>query len=106
MYTSPPKKKMEDIRHREKEILISAFFAPISAFYPHFSVLSTFQRFIPHFSVLSPISAFYPHFSVLSPFQFPLSVSVSAIQFQRFIPTLVSRLWLRVWLCHFVGFNQ
>ena len=54
---------------------------PISAFYPHFSVLSPFQRFIPisafypHFSVLSPfqrfipISAFYPHFSVLSPFQ-------------------------------------
>ena len=35
---------------------------PISAFYPHFSVLSPFQRFI-------PISAFYPHFSVLSPFQ-------------------------------------
>ena len=32
------------------------------------------------------ISAFYPHFSVLSPFQFPFSVSVSAIQFQRFIP--------------------
>ena len=27
-------------------------------------VLSSFQRFI-------PISAFYPHFSVLSPFQFP-----------------------------------
>ena len=54
---------------------------PISALYPHFSVLSPFQRFIPisafypHFSVLSPfqrfipISAFYPHFSVLSPFQ-------------------------------------
>ena len=54
---------------------------PISAFYPHFCVLSPFQRFIPisafypHFSVLSPfqcfipISAFYPHFSVLSPFQ-------------------------------------
>ena len=74
-------------------------FIPISAFYPHFSVLSPFQRFIPisafypHFSVLSPfqcfipISAFYPHFSVLSPFQFPFSVSVSAIQFQRFIPT-------------------
>ena len=65
-------------------------FIPISAFYPHFSVLSPFQRFIPisafypHFSVLSP---FQP-FSVLSPFQFPLSVSVSAIQFQRFIPTL------------------
>ena len=35
---------------------------PISAFYPHFSVLSPFQCFI-------PISAFYPHFSVLSPFQ-------------------------------------
>ena len=32
------------------------------AFYPYFSVLSSFQRFI-------PISAFYPHFSVLSPFQ-------------------------------------
>ena len=73
---------------------------PISAFYPHFSVLSPFQRFTPisafypHFSVLSPfqrfipISAFSPHFSVLSPFQFPLSVSVSAIPFQRFIPTL------------------
>ena len=51
-------------------------FIPISAFYPHFSVLSPFQRFIP-ISVLSPfqcfipISAFYPHFSVLSPFQFP-----------------------------------
>ena len=43
--------------------------------------LSPFQRFI-------PISAFYPHFSVLFPFQFPFSVSVSAIQFQRFIPTL------------------
>ena len=54
---------------------------PISALYPHFSVLSPFQRFIPisafypHFSVLSPfqrfipISAFHPHFSVLSPFQ-------------------------------------
>ena len=52
-------------------------------FYPHFSVLSPFQRcipisvFYPHFSVLSPfqcfipISVFYPHFSVLSPFQFP-----------------------------------
>jgi hypothetical protein len=74
-------------------------FNPISAFYPHFSVLSPFQRFIPisafypHFSVLSPfqrfipISAFYLHFSVLSPFQFPLSVSVSVIRFQRFIPT-------------------
>jgi hypothetical protein len=54
---------------------------PISAFYPHFSVLPPFQRFTPisafypHFSVLSsflrciPVSAFYPHFSVLSPFQ-------------------------------------
>ena len=58
-------------------------FIPISAFYPHFSVLSPFQRFI-------PISAFYPYFSVLSPFQFPLSVSVSAIQFQRFIPTRIA----------------
>ena len=47
-----------------------------SAFYPHFSVLSSFQRFI-------PISVFYPHFSFR-----PFSVSVSAIQFQRFIPTL------------------
>ena len=92
-------------------------FIPISAFYPRFSVtvLSPFQRLIPisvfyshfsvslsHFSVLSPfqrfipISAFYPYFSVLSsfqcfmvlsPFQFLLSVSVSAIQFRRFIPT-------------------
>ena len=43
-------------------------------------ILYTIQRFI-------PISVFYPHFSVLSPFQFPFSVSVSAIQFQRFIPT-------------------
>ncbi len=33
---------------------------PISAFCPHFSVLSPLQRFI-------LISAFYPHFSVLSP---------------------------------------
>ena len=49
----------------------------------NFSVLFPFQLFI-------PISAFYSHFSVLSPFQFPLSVSVSvsAFQFQRFIPTL------------------
>ena len=63
--------------------------------YPHFSVLSPFQRFIPisvfylHFSVLSPfqrfipISAFYPHFSVLSPFQrfIPISVSVFSFRF-------------------------
>ena len=56
-------------------------FGSISTFYPHLtSILSTIQCFI-------PISAFYPHFSVLSPFQFPFSVSVSAIQFQRFIPT-------------------
>ena len=60
---------------------------PISALYPHFSVLSPFQRFIPisafypHFSVLSPfqrfipISAFYPHFSVLSPFQRFIAIS-------------------------------
>ena len=63
----------------------NSFELAISAFYPHFNVLSPFQRFIPmHFSVLSPcISAFYP------PFQFLFSVSVSAIQFQRFIPTLV-----------------
>ena len=86
-------------------------FIPVSAFYPHFSVLSPIQRFTsfqcfipisvfipisalyPHFSVLSPfqrfilISVFYPHFIVLSRFQFPFSVSVSAIQFQRFIST-------------------
>ena len=37
---------------------------PISAFYPHFSVLSPFQRFI-------PISAFYPHFSFRFQFPFP-----------------------------------
>jgi hypothetical protein len=49
---------------------------PISAFYPHFSVLYPFQRFI-------PISAFYPHFSVLSPFQ-------RFIRFQRFIPISVT----------------
>ena len=67
---------------------------PISAFYPHFSVLSPFQRFIPisafypHFSVLSPfqrfipISAFYPHFSVLSPFQRFIPISVSAFSFR------------------------
>jgi hypothetical protein len=48
---------------------------PISACYPHFSVLSPISAFYPYFSVLSlfqrfiPISAFYPHFSVLSPFQ-------------------------------------
>ena len=48
----------------------------MSAFYPHFSVLSPFKCFI-------PVSAFYPHFSVLSPFQFPFSVSVPAIEFQR-----------------------
>jgi hypothetical protein len=61
--------------------LRSGIHALISALYLHFSVLSPFQRFI-------PISAFYHHdFSVLSPFQVPLSVSVSAIQFQRFIPT-------------------
>ena len=77
---------------------------PISAFYPHFSVLSPFQRFIPisafypHFSVLSPfqrfipISAFYPHFSVLSPFQRFIPISAfyphfSVLSpFQRFIP--------------------
>ena len=82
-------------------------FIPISAFYPHFSVLSPIQCFIPisafypYFSVLSPfqrfnlISAFYPHlshFSVLFPFQFSFSVSVSAIQFQRFISTQ-HKLW-------------
>ena len=67
---------------------------PISAFYPHFSVLSPFQHFIPisafypHFSVLSPfqrfipISAFYPHFSVLSPFQRFIPISVSAFSFR------------------------
>ena len=70
-------------------ILISVFyppfqcFIPISGFYPHFSVLSPFQRFI-------PISVFYPHFTVLSPFSvsvFSFRLHVSAIQFQRFIPT-------------------
>ena len=77
---------------------------PISALYPHFSVLSPFQRFIPisafypHFSVLSPfqrfipISAFYHHFSVLSPFQRFIPISAfyphfSVLSpFQRFIP--------------------
>ena len=64
-------------------------FIPISAFYPHFSVLSLFQRFIPisvfysHFTVLSSFQCFM----VLSPFQPLHSVSVSAIQFRRFIPT-------------------
>jgi hypothetical protein len=81
---------------------------PISALYPHFSVLSPFQRFIPisaffpHFSVFSPfqrfipISAFYPLFSVLSPFQrfipiwaFYPHFSVLS-PFQRFIPISVS----------------
>ena len=38
------------------------------------------------FLMFIPISVFYPQFSVLSPFQFPFSVSVSAIQFQRFTP--------------------
>jgi hypothetical protein len=57
--------------------------------FAHFSVLSPFQRFIlAPFQHFIPISAFYPRFTVLSPFQFPLSVSVSAIRFQRFIPTL------------------
>ena len=53
-------------------------FIPISAFYPHFSVLSPFQRFI-------LISVFYPHFSVLSPFQrfIPLSVSVFSFRFRH-----------------------
>ena len=67
---------------------------PISALYPHFSVLSPFQRFIPIsafyplFSVLSPfqrfipISAFYPHFSVLSSFQRFIPISVSAFSFR------------------------
>ena len=85
-------------------MVLSSFqcFIPISVFYPHFSVLSPFQCFIlisvfyPHFSVLSPfqgfipISVFYPHFSVLSPFPVPVfsfRLHVSAIQFQRFIPT-------------------
>ena len=71
-------------------------FIPIPAFYAHFSVLSPFQHFIrnsafyPHFSVLF-------HFSVLSPIQcfIPISVSVSAIQFQRFIPTLLIKAFLR-----------
>ena len=70
-------------------------FILFSVFYPHFSVLSPFQRCIvvSSFQCFIPISAFYPHFSVLSPFQCfipisgPFSVSVSAIQFQRFIPT-------------------
>ena len=79
-------------------------FIPISAFYPHFSVLPPFQRFIPisafypHFCILSPfqrftpISAFYPHFSVLSPFQRFIPISAfyphfSVLSpFQRFIP--------------------
>ena len=64
-------------------------FIPISAFYPHFSVLPPFQRFI-------PISAFYPHFSVLSPFQrfTPISAFYPHFSvlspFQRFIPISVS----------------
>ena len=81
---------------------------PISAFYPHFSVLSPFQRFIPisafypHFSVLSPfqrfipISAFYPHFSVLSPFQRFIPISAFyphfsfRFQFPRFSFSVLS----------------
>ena len=73
---------------------------PISVFYPHFSVLSPFQRFIlisafyPHFSVLSSfqrfilISAFYPHFSVLSPFQrfIPLSAFYPPFSFRFQFP--------------------
>ena len=73
-------------------------FIPISAFYPHFSVLSPISVFYPHFSVLSPfqcfipISVFYPHFSVLSPFQCFILISVfyphfSVLSpFQCFIP--------------------
>ena len=71
---------------------------PISAFYPHFSVLSPFQRFIPisafypHFSILSrfhpfiPISAFYPHFSFRFQFPFP-RFGFSVLSLTRFIPT-------------------
>ena len=94
--------RMKFLQRVPRQLAIQRFI-PIPAFYPHFSVLSPFQRFIPnsalypHFSVLSPfqrfipISAFYPQFSVLSPFQFPFSVSVSTIQFQRFIPTRQNR---------------
>ena len=53
------------------------------------SGLSCVNSFSKRLLLLVPISAFYPHFSVLSPFQFPFSVSVSAIQFQRFIPTQI-----------------
>ena len=71
---------------------------PISAFYPHFSVLSPFQRFIPisafypHFSVISPFhpfiptSAFYPHFSFRFQFPFP-RFGFSVLSLTRFIPT-------------------
>ena len=76
-------------------------------FWPHFSVLSPFQRFIPilafypQFSVLSsfqcfiPISVFYPHFSVLSSFQCFILISalyphLSVLSpFQRCIPISV-----------------
>ena len=74
---------------------------PISAFYPHFSVLSPFQRFIPisafypHFSVLSPfqrfipISAFYPHFSFRFQFPFPrFSFSVLSLPLNIYIFSL------------------
>ena len=58
-------------------LFLFQYFIPTSAFYPYFSVLSSFQRFIPYFSVLfpfqrfSPISAFYPHFSFRFQFPFP-----------------------------------
>ena len=56
-------------------------FIPILAFYPQFSVLSSFQCFM----VLSPFQFFIPISSVLFPLFIPISVSVSmaTIQFQR-----------------------
>ena len=72
-------------------------FIPVSAFYPHFSVLFTFIPiwvFYPHFSVLSPIqrfiliSVFYPQFSVLSPFQRFILISAFYLHFSVLSPFL------------------
>ena len=60
----------------------AAFLSPISAFYPHFSVLSPFQRFI-------PISAFYPPFSFRFQFPFPpFSFSVLSDPFTNDAPSI------------------
>ena len=61
-------------------------FIPVSAFYPHFSVLSPIQRFILAFQCFISISVFYPYFSVVSPFQCFIPISA----FYTFIPISIS----------------